>query len=263
MGEVEERAARTGKYLLRTSEHIVGLAGGDGVVYILVDKDADTDDLAYINEIDGVPTQVWEVGRPKALLKPGDSIGDEFATGTLGGFVTDEDDGTLYALTNQHVAAGGNAAPLGEIVSPGPADGEGERIGYLSRYEPIVPFQEMLVDAALVYLESEPDPEPDYMHPATARTGWSLNGRGRTSGEMEGEVYARGATVDVDMGSLGVVTFTEQVLTSPMLQPGDSGSVLRSENGHPCLLGFAGSHDVSIANPLWTVLRRLNVQWDA
>lgn len=100
--------------------------------------------------IDRIKTDVVEVGEIKALNKrtrkyrpaPGGvSIGHEWITaGTLGCLV--KKDGLVYILSNNHVLADSNNAPLGSpILQPGKYDGgeyPRDRIATLSDYVPIL-----------------------------------------------------------------------------------------------------------------------------
>ena len=263
MSQRTEILARTYREHMIAKANVKGVAGGSEKVLVLVTRKEPLSSLASEDVVDewveGVRTDVIEVGEIKPMLAPGDSIGSS-ATGTLGGFVVDEGD-VIYALTNNHVAADSNrASVLTPIYSPGPADGTGEAFGVLGRFEPIFFDQDNLLDAALVRVD--PGVAVDVDHPArtiTARTGWGVQKKGRTSGRTWGTVLGRDATIEVDFGTQGVARFTGQVLTTPMLEPGDSGSVLRSQSGFPVGLGFAGSDQVSIHTPINLVLRTLAV----
>ena len=263
MSERTEQVAQEYCDHMMAKANVVGTAGGEGKVLVLVTRKQPLSALAAHDVVDErveeLETDVIEVGEIRPMLKPGDSIGNA-TTGTLGGFVQDEN-GDAYGLTNNHVAADSNRATvLTPIHSPGPHDGLGERIGVLARFEPIYFDRDNLIDAALIRLDEGVSITTD--HPSettTARTGWSVQKTGRTTGHTEGEVLGRSATIDVDFGSQGLARFTGQLLTSPMLEPGDSGSVLLSTSGHPVGLGFAGSNQVSIHTPINLVLRTLAV----
>ncbi len=105
-------------------------------------------------ELDGVPTDVQEVGKIKALAleenprikkwRPapgGVSIGHhDITAGTLGVTVTDEKTGELLILSNNHVLANSNEGDIGDsILQPGPYDGgtEEDKIAELHRFVPI------------------------------------------------------------------------------------------------------------------------------
>lgn len=269
MGHREEDAARRHAGVLKRKVNVVGAAGGDDRVLVLVEQKVELDELADDDvvppDVDGVPTDVIETGTlwAQRTVAAGASLGldEPRVTGTLGGFVADEH-GRRYGLTNAHVAAATNKAlPLTVVRTPGPADGEGQSVGRLARAEPVRFAGVNYVDAALVELWAGVDLDPAGIldSPVTLRTGWGVAKRGRTSGYTEGEVLARGASVDVNYGADGVASFEEQVLTTPMLEPGDSGSIVTTSAGYPGALGFAGSSRVSIHSPMWLVLRTLAV----
>ena len=260
----EDVGCRHAERLLEKA-NVVGVAGGDDRVLVFVTEKQPLTVLAADDvvdrEVDGVRTDVIEVGVLEPMLDAGASIGiTGRGTGTAGGVVADEF-GDLYALTNNHVAADSNRARGGtEIVAPGPADGNGRRVGSLARFEPLTFDRANRVDAALVRLDQDAQPT----HPprtATARTGWAVSKTGRTTGYTEGEVTGRAATVDVNFGTLGVVRFVGQLVTTKMLEPGDSGSVLTSRGGYPVGLAFAGSARASIHTPINLVLRTLAVRF--
>ena len=249
--------------------NVVGVAGGDDKLLVFVTRKQPLSALATEDVVDeqvsGVETDVIEVGTITPMLKPGDSIGlrGDYGTGTLGGPVVDEH-GDVFILTNNHVAANSNRAQvLHLIVHPGPADWEGQPIGWLYRFEPIM-FGGRLnrIDAALVRINSNQKVNVlPKNRPTTGRTGWRVYKTGRTTGRTQGRIIGRNATIDVDFGSQGVARFINQLVTTNMLEPGDSGSVLLSWGGYPVGLCFAGSSTVSIHNPAHIVLRTLAVKF--
>lgn len=264
----EELCSNNDDYLLEKA-NVVGVAGGEDKLLVLVEEKKPLDELdpddVVDREIDGVQTDVIEVGHltPKAL-PAGASIGiPNTLTGTWGGLVEDEL-GKRYGLTNNHVAANSNQArALQPIVSPGPSDvANGRRIGVLARFEPIYFDRPNHMDAALVALDRGEEAVP-FTNPesTTALTGWTVQKFGRTTGHTFGKVIGRNATVDIDFGSAGVARFVNQIITDFMLDSGDSGSVLLSTSGHPCGLGFAGSDTISIHTPINLVLRSLAVRF--
>jgi hypothetical protein len=98
--------------------------------------------------MDGVPTDVVELGIPRALLTPRDrwrpappgvSLGHyRISAGTLGCLV--ELDGEIFILSNNHVLADVNHAEVGDpILQPGPADGGtmDDQIAVLESFVPI------------------------------------------------------------------------------------------------------------------------------
>ena len=247
--------------------NVVGVAGGDDKLLVFVTRKQPLSALATEDVVDeqvsGVETDVIEVGTITPMnLVPGSSIGlPTRGTGTLGAPVIDEHR-DMFILTNNHVAADSNrAVMLSDIVHPGPADGVGYPIGKLDRYVPILFDAPNRIDAALVRVNNNHKVSVlPSNRPATGRTGWRVYKTGRTSGRTQGRIIGRNATIDVDFGSQGVARFINQLVTTNMLEPGDSGSVLLSWGGYPVGLCFAGSSKVSIHNPAHIVLRTLAVK---
>lgn len=96
-----------------------------------------------------------------------------------------------------------------------------------------------------------------------ASLGMRVRKTGRTTEYTEGSVTLLNATVNISYNTTtGVRTarFVGQVITQPMSQGGDSGSLIvdASENRAVGLL-FAGSNLATIFNPIDNVLRILNV----
>jgi len=259
------RAAAVATDGMLAKANVVGVADGGDRVLVLVERKVPADRLAPGDLVErvtsGVRTDVIEVGQVEALLAPGTSIGLAGAgTGTFGTVVRDAG-GVRYGLTNNHVAADSNRALVTDLVySPGEADGRGGRFGRLGRFEPIWFDRENLVDAALVLLDDQSTPARHPRLTLSGRVGWRVSKTGRTSGTTSGRIIGVGATIDVGFGSQGSARFVGQVLTEPMLRPGDSGSVLTTFGGFVCGLGFAGSDTVSVANPIGAVLEALAVR---
>lgn len=93
-----------------------------------------------------------------------------------------------------------------------------------------------------------------------AHLGMGVRKSGRTTGLTSGEINVLDATVNVNYGFTQTVTFEDQIVTSPMSQGGDSGSLLVASDA-PLAVGllFAGSDQATIHNPIQTVLDLLNV----
>ena len=84
---------------------------------------------------------------------------------------------------------------------------------------------------------------------------------GRTSGTNSGEVKVVNATIKISMGEIGTAVFADQVLTTRMAQPGDSGSVVLDENGNVCGLLSAGSDTISVFARIQNVCDALGVRF--
>src|SRR5690606_8697033 len=94
---------------------------------------------------------------------------------------------------------------------------------------------------------------------AEARPGMSVIKSGRSSGITTGEVTALGATITVALGEGVMARFSDQVVTSPMAQPGDSGSLVLDDAHRAVGLLFAGSAQATICNRIQNVLDALDV----
>ena len=89
--------------------------------------------------------------------------------------------------------------------------------------------------------------------------GMAVRKSGRTTGLTTGEITVVEATVDVGYDQK-LARFEGQLLTGPMSEPGDSGSLLVAADGlHAVGLLFAGSSQVTIYNPIADVLSALQV----
>lgn len=248
-------------------------------------------------EIEGVPTDVITVGQPRLLASrtvwvrpapPGVSIGHYRVTaGTFGAVVYDEDTGRPLILSNNHVLANitdgrDERAQLGDpIYQPGTYDAgtSYDTIGHLLRFAPVYRIgrrppgtdpgeaQFNLVDAAL----AEPI-SPDVITPsilglgeirgvAMPQVGQRLWKSGRTTGITEGRIRAVAATLNVSMGEVGTAVFDDQIVTSPMAEPGDSGSVGFTEDGRIVGLLFAGSSEATLFNTVANVGHILRVRF--
>lgn len=95
---------------------------------------------------------------------------------------------------------------------------------------------------------------------APAALGMPVRKSGRTTGYTSGEITVLEATVTVSYGPGRAAMFENQIITTPMSQGGDSGSLLVHgvENRAVGLL-FAGSTQSTIHNPIQAVLDCLEV----
>ncbi|MDN5312427.1 MAG: hypothetical protein PWQ68_1400 [Thermoanaerobacteraceae bacterium] len=94
---------------------------------------------------------------------------------------------------------------------------------------------------------------------AEPRIGMVVKKSGRTSGITSGEIKALDVMLKVMLGPSEEATFYEQILTGPMAQPGDSGSIVVDENMNAVGLLFAGSDEATIINPIVNVMKLLKV----
>ena len=242
-------------------------------------------------ELDGVPTDVVEVGKIEALVfntktrpaLPGFSIGHQAITaGTFGCVVRDirhrdsqPGEGDYLILSNNHVLADVNAGKPGDLIlQPGPFDGglfPSDAVATLERYEPLVLTQFAgpgynLVDAAVA--------KPSHSRHMTAsiigaimpqgvdqaRVGTFVIKAGRTTQVTVGIVIAVNATVVVGYGSAGIGLFRHQILTTAMAAGGDSGSLLMDRGLKAVGLLFAGSSQITVHNHIADVEAALGVR---
>lgn len=267
-------------------------------------------------EVDGVPTDVVEVGDLKAHAgrterwRPapgGVSLGHYLITaGTFGTIVHDRVSGARLILSNNHVLANGNnASPEDPILQPGAADGgheESDTIALLERFvainyslEPATcglargvadlanllatvvgskhrlqairadPSAVNQVDAAVARPLDETAVSDEILEIGRVvgtlppSLGLRVRKSGRTTGLTSGEITVIEATVDVGYDDR-MARFEGQLLTGPMSEPGDSGSLLVAADSLQAVgLLFAGSDQTTIYNPIADVLTALAV----
>ena len=105
------------------------------------------------------------------------------------------------------------------------------------------------------------DPRPDQAIPHL-----KVLKSGRTTALTYGRCTAVGAAVRVSYASFTAL-FTDQdvfaALAAPFSAPGDSGSLIASADGlHPLALLFAGSHELTIGNPIRHVISRFTLSFN-
>ncbi|MFY9218376.1 MAG: hypothetical protein WAO46_08475, partial [Tepidanaerobacteraceae bacterium] len=83
---------------------------------------------------------------------------------------------------------------------------------------------------------------------------------GRTTGITSSQIQALNVVIKVMLGPTEEATFYDQILTGPMAQPGDSGSIVVDENLRAVGLLFAGSDQATLINPIVNVLKTLQVE---
>jgi hypothetical protein len=255
--------------------------------------------------LDGVPVEVVVTGEITSLpavrgaadftvaVAPSDiyarpvpigvSTGNEAtcSSGTIGARV--KAGNKIYALSNNHVYALENQAPLGSrILQPGRYDlncatgGADKRLGSLTKFVPVV-FSKTasnIVDAAIALTSTSMldrgTPPDGYGIPAATpvapAVGMPVQKYGKTSKLTVGWVDAINATVTVTYNT-GTTRFVKQILIAargPFCRAGDSGSLIVTTAGRqPVGLLFAGtSSGYTFANPIGDVLKAFNVSID-
>ncbi|NLZ32131.1 MAG: hypothetical protein GX890_03415 [Firmicutes bacterium] len=83
---------------------------------------------------------------------------------------------------------------------------------------------------------------------------------GRTSGVVRGRVIARDVSIMVTVEPGRELFFVDQLVTSAVSRPGDSGSVLLDGKNRAVGLLFAGSQTVSVCNRMQNVCTLLGVE---
>jgi len=222
-----------------------------------------------------------------AVLTPPVPIGvstgneNECSAGTIGARVTDG--ANYYALSNNHVYALENNAPIGSrVLQPGLYDTQciesgNNIIGELSYYIPIDFSGTNTVDVALAKVYTDPQtnklmvgnstPSDGYGTPSSATAnpviGDSVEKYGRTTNLTVGTITAINATITINYGASGNALFTGQVIVQsnrPFVKAGDSGSLIVTSAGlNPVALLFAGDNSgkYCVANNINTVLASL------
>ncbi len=184
-----------------------------------------------------------------------------------------------FLLSNNHVLANQNSARAGDpILQPGPYDGgqdPEDRIARLSRFVPLTFYpptplhqHQNLVDAALAegdlpYLDREIywiGRVRGWKPRCRVEVGMVVQKTGRTTGYTVGRITVINATVDVSYGAGRVARFRDQIVTTSMSAPGDSGSLLTTLDGVAVGLIFAGSPLATIANQIENVRSLLRVE---
>jgi len=286
----------------------VGLADGGPVVKIFTEHPG----IAGLpRNLDGVAVVVQVTGKIFALHhRPGHSGGPggggeeepattnrwpvpigistgnegECSAGTIGARVTDGTD--VFALSNNHVYALQNEAPLGsDVLQPGRYDTNcaidpNDVIGQLSYFESIVfNGDDNYIDAAIatvISISGQPavgnsTPSDGYGTPKTdpvsAAVGQAVQKYGRTTQLTKGTITGTNAILDVGYSS-GPARFKDQIIvqsTKPFLKSGDSGSLLVTDpDRNPVGLLFAGNRSgkLAVANRIDLVLGAFGVSID-
>ena len=248
---------------------------------------------------DGLPTDVFQTPPINALRgtkhRPapgGVAISHSRVTGgTLGMLV--RKNGVTYILSNNHVIANSNDAEMGdEIWQPARACGGGscDTIAHLSNFVPlrfkgracrcaVVRFLFMKlagprllsatinkVDAAIARPLISVDVTAEILEIgkpagfASAAINEKIKKSGWTSGLTHGFVLGIDAVATVGYGGGKTATFEDQIVTTPMASPGDSGSAGLDENSNVVGLLFAGSDSLTLFNKIDNVIEALGLE---
>ena len=96
---------------------------------------------------------------------------------------------------------------------------------------------------------------------AEVSVGEKIRFSGRTSGVKTGRVIAEDVSLFINMGPGEQVYFVDQLITTAVSRPGDSGSLLLDEQNRAVGLLFAGSDKVSVCNRIGNVCRMLEIEF--
>lgn len=245
--------------------------GGSGKVRIYVE---DINTASRVPEtLFGQPVEVIVTGKLRTLplialqtsrtshIRPapgGVSIGHYAITaGTLSTRVFDSL-GRKLILSNNHVLANSNNASIGDpILQPGAYDGgtiANDKIGTLERFIPVNPSGN-IVDVALARPLNEADVADEVLDIGVvndveeAAIGMTVGKSGRTSGYTEATVTDISATVKISGYAGAEAVFEDQIFTSLLGKPGDSGSLVVNKATKKAVgLLFAGSDTVTCCN---------------
>lgn len=198
--------------------------------------------------------------------------------GTLGcAFAFPRADGSLAygALTNYHVAHGGQFPVGTPMLQPHGQASADRYFGTLAKWNPIkFNAGDNLVDGAVIdcrRTDGPYAPATDTVRPeqlslgkivpnpyTTQKVGDAVKKSGRTTYATAGKIVGVEATSYVDYGPEGTGKFVRQlVIESPsglFSNSGDSGSLILTDDMRPTALLFAGGGRQTIANPIQFVL---------
>lgn len=254
-------------------------------IQVLVDKKLPLSELSIHHIIPhiykGVKTDVYECGTIEALSNEsnqtfncGDSVGALYigSSGTAGAVVKSPYNKNYYLLSNNHVIAGANSADIGvPVLHPAPYDGgvyPQDQIASLSKFIPLKfddngNFPMNKVDCAIAKIK-----DPSFINMSNlpyGKTyefiGQEVKKLGRSTGLTTGKVMSIGATVKVNYSSVNKkALFKNQIVTTPMSEKGDSGSLLLDKYNRGVGLLFSGTKNITLYNKIKDVLSLLNVK---
>lgn len=207
---------------------------------------------------------------------PGMSVGNyRITAGTFGAVVYDRENGQAYILSNNHVLANSSngrdgRARIGDLIlQPGPADGGDTSNSGIAKLAKYVTLSSNLnvVDCALAKPLNDELIVPDIIGIGKINgitspvLGMRVKKSGRTTGVTTGTVRAVDVTLNVNYGNGRTLRFENQIFTTKMSEPGDSGSLVVDYNNKAVGLLFAGSDKGTLLNPIQEVLDKLKVNF--
>jgi hypothetical protein len=130
----------------------------------------------------------------------------------------------------------------------------------------VIPQATNLVDAAVARPLDDADISDEIREigvvtgTTSAFLGMAVRKSGRSTGFTTGTITVMDATVSVSYGTGRTAQFENQIVSTPMSAPGDSGSLLVTGDAlHAVALLFAGSDEATIFCPIQAVLDSLDV----
>ena len=179
--------------------------------------------------------------------------------GTFGSFVRLRGDTTnRYFLSNWHVLVGGSGRIVDPLLQPGRLDGgvcSRDRIGVLhwqlldGEFDAALgragmPWANFVAHGFRCYANYDPNP-------VDPTNGAAVTKCGRTTERTNGTILSTNATCRASGYPTGTRTFTNQIETTSMASPGDSGSILFQSTGMRAVgLLFAGGSTRTYHNKL-------------
>ena len=268
--------AAAGRRSRRLQSSLAGIGLSDRVVRLYI-YDSAIAEPELVSDFNGVSTEVVRTPgfqpAPTARRRPAPggvsiSLNYQSAAGTFGCLLEDAT-GDRYLLSNNHVIADVNAAPIGSrIVQPGTLDGglsPRDDIALLGAFRHIDFDGVNQIDAAIGALPDPTVAEPgalaigSFLNPTVpAFVGQTVYKHGRTTARTVGTVVDASFDGFVDYGPAGVAWFEDQIVVEggsvPFSAAGDSGAVIVDADNHPVALLFASDDQHTLANPIDAVL---------
>ena len=273
--------AAAGRRARRIHSSLAGIGLSDRTLrlYLYEAHEAPADIVPAFNDIptEVVPTTGFRPAQP-ARHRPaagGASVGLAYVNGagTLGCLVEDPA-GDRYILSDNHVIADVNRAPIGSpIIQPAKFDGgvtPRDDIARLAAFEPIDFAGANRVDAAVGALTDPAIAAPGALTlgpfadpPVPGAVGLRVQKHGRTTAHTRGIVVDASFDGFVDYGPVEVAWFEDQIVVEgeggAFSAAGDSGALIVDEGNHPLALLFAGDDRRTLSNPIAAVLSALGM----
>lgn len=117
----------------------------------------------------------------------------------------------------------------------------------------VTPLDNILLDPNIIDIGSPP---VGIIEP---QLGMRVVKSGRTTGLTEARIVQIDVTVNVKYGDQ-MARFTNQIMTTPFSQPGDSGSLVLDFERRAVGLLFSGSEQIAVINPIKSILEAFDVE---